>query len=199
MVIRVVIRALKQDSDGTVLLHRLTSVYGDSVVKVLLCCSRQAVDLSCHASLPTQVDVSASTAAADAADKLPAWTATPAEEAQNQAAGTQAASMISNALAGMGLGANPWEKLGGTVMRRKPHKAADRAYQSLLEAQVRYESVSSLFEGCACMCLVQVLSNRLAFTRRPCEHWRCMALEPAHLTPTHRSATASCGWRTSAA
>jgi len=54
-----------------------------------------------------------------------------------QAKGAQAATMISTALQGMGLGANPWAKLGSGVVRRKPHKGADRAYQAMLDAQVR--------------------------------------------------------------
>ncbi|KAI8463717.1 MAG: putative blue light receptor [Monoraphidium minutum] len=82
-----------------------------------------------------QVDVSASTGAASAADKLPAWTKGAPPEAE--AAGHGAAALIGSALQGMGLSANPWAKLGGQVMRRKPHKAADPGYQALLEAQER--------------------------------------------------------------
>lgn len=81
-----------------------------------------------------QVDVSASSAAASAADKLPAWT--DVAPADVEAKGHGAAALIGSALQGLGLQANPWAKLGGTVMRRKPHKAADRAYQALLDVQV---------------------------------------------------------------
>jgi hypothetical protein len=80
--------------------------------------------------------VSASTAAASGTDKLPAWTASPASEGDAQAKGGAAAQMISTALQGMGLGANPWAKLTGTMMKRKPHKADDAAYQALLATQV---------------------------------------------------------------
>ncbi|GBF95420.1 hypothetical protein Rsub_08382 [Raphidocelis subcapitata] len=84
-----------------------------------------------------QVDVSASTAAADAADKLPVWTATPAAESMMGARGHAAASAISTALQGMGLGPCPWEKLETGVARKKPHKGSDRAYKALVEAQER--------------------------------------------------------------
>jgi hypothetical protein len=83
-----------------------------------------------------QVDVSASTAATGAADKLPAWTATSTDESALTARGEAAANVITDALQGMGLSGNPWAKLGASIMRRKPHKGADGAYQALLAAQV---------------------------------------------------------------
>lgn len=32
--------------------------------------------------------------------------------------------------------ANPWAAISGVIMRRKPHKADDKAYQALLQLQV---------------------------------------------------------------
>lgn len=84
-----------------------------------------------------QVDVSASTSAADAADKLPAWNATPAVESMMGVRGHAAATAITTALQGMGLGANPWAKLECGVARKKPHKGSDRAYAALLDAEER--------------------------------------------------------------
>jgi hypothetical protein len=49
----------------------------------------------------------------------------------------QAATLISSALQSMGWGSNPWAGLGSGPMRRKPHKASDRAVQALLDAQKR--------------------------------------------------------------
>ena len=79
----------------------------------------------------------AGAAAGAAAGQLPAWTATPADEARGQAAGSQAASAIGAALQGMGLSGNPWAKLSSGVVRRKPHKAGDAAYAALAAAQER--------------------------------------------------------------
>lgn len=78
------------------------------------------------------------TAQGNAVDgKTPAWTKTPSDEAVKAKQGNQAASLISSALQNMGWGASPWATIIGTVMRVKPHKAGDPAYQTLLQLQQR--------------------------------------------------------------
>jgi hypothetical protein len=117
------------------------------------------------------VDVSASAAAASGADKLPAWSEVPSAEVE--AKGHGAASMITSALAGLGLTPNPWAKLGGTVMRRKPHKAADRAYQELLNAQVCTRVCVCVYV-CACLCVCVCLCMCTCVLGRLCAdalHW----------------------------
>ncbi|KXZ43471.1 hypothetical protein GPECTOR_89g491 [Gonium pectorale] len=81
-----------------------------------------------------QVDV---TAQSTSPDKMPVWNKTPSAEEEKAVAGAQAASMISTALQGMaGPGAaNPWAGISGAVMKRKPHKTEDKAYQALLALQ----------------------------------------------------------------
>lgn len=125
-----------------------------------------------------QVDVSASTAAANEADKLPAWSVMPSTEAQ--AKGNQAASMISTALQGMGLGANPWAKLTSGMMRPKPHKAADRAYQALLKVQERdgklrlanFRRVKQLGAGdVGLVDLVQMQGTDMKFAMKTLDKW----------------------------
>uniref|UniRef100_A0A126X3J4 non-specific serine/threonine protein kinase n=2 Tax=Chlamydomonadaceae TaxID=3051 RepID=A0A126X3J4_9CHLO len=66
---------------------------------------------------------------------MPVWDKTPSMEVANAAKGTQAASLISSALSGMQWGANPWANISGTVMRKKPHKQEDKAYQALMQQQ----------------------------------------------------------------
>lgn len=80
-----------------------------------------------------QVDVTAPST--EKGDKVPTWSKTAAEEAQNAQMGSQAAGMIGAAVLGMGGSADPWAPILGTVMRRKPHKFADQAYQQLLKIQ----------------------------------------------------------------
>ncbi|KIZ02931.1 hypothetical protein MNEG_5031 [Monoraphidium neglectum] len=125
-----------------------------------------------------QVDVSASAAAASGADKLPAWSEVPSAEVE--AKGHGAASMITSALAGLGLTPNPWAKLGGTVMRRKPHKAADRAYQELLNAQERdgklklahFRRVKQLGAGdVGLVDLVQMQGTDMKFAMKTLDKW----------------------------
>jgi len=82
-----------------------------------------------------QVDVTAQAAAPG--DKLPVWNKTASTEQMNMKAGTQAAGMISSALQNIGYGANPWAAIPGSVMKKKPHKSADKAYQQLLAIQAR--------------------------------------------------------------
>jgi hypothetical protein len=77
------------------------------------------------------------TAQGSGPDKVPAWTKTPSEEAVKTEQGAQAATLISSALQTMGWGANPWQGIAGTVMRAKPHKGSDRAYQTLMQLQQR--------------------------------------------------------------
>jgi hypothetical protein len=75
------------------------------------------------------------TAPSEKGDKAPAWNKTAAEEAENAHVGSQAAGMIGAAVLGMGGSANPWAAILGTVMRSKPHKSGDKAYQQLLKVQ----------------------------------------------------------------
>ncbi|GLC37022.1 hypothetical protein PLESTB_001400700 [Pleodorina starrii] len=83
-----------------------------------------------------QVDVTAQSASPD---KTPAWVRTPDEEEEKAKQGAVAASMISTALMGMAApaAANPWVAITGDVMRRKPHKGEDKAYQALMSLQQR--------------------------------------------------------------
>ena len=82
-----------------------------------------------------QVDVTAQSATPG--DKAPAWNKTAAEEAASAQIGHQAAGAIGAAVLGMGTpaGVNPWAGILGTVMRQKPHKQGDPAYQQLLKMQ----------------------------------------------------------------
>ncbi|KAG2444065.1 hypothetical protein HYH02_009008 [Chlamydomonas schloesseri] len=82
-----------------------------------------------------QVDVTAQSSTPD----KPAWTKTPEEETAKAKMGAEAASLISSALQGMAAPttANPWAAISGVIMRRKPHKADDKAYQALLQLQER--------------------------------------------------------------
>jgi hypothetical protein len=80
-----------------------------------------------------QVDVTAQGTTGDS--KAPAWTKTASDEAIRVKQGNQAASLISSALQNMGWGASPWAQISGNIMRAKPHKAADKAYQMLLQRQ----------------------------------------------------------------
>jgi hypothetical protein len=88
-----------------------------------------------HASINicAQVDVTAQGSAADG--KAPAWTKSPSDEALKVEEGNQAATLISSALQSMGWGASPWAQISGSVMRRRPHKGSDPAYQALLTLQ----------------------------------------------------------------
>ena len=80
-----------------------------------------------------QVDVTA--VSATPGDKAPAWNKTAAEEATNAQFGSQAAAGIGAAVMGMGGSGNPWAPILGTVMRMKPHKSDDQAYQQLMKMQ----------------------------------------------------------------
>ncbi|GFR40580.1 hypothetical protein Agub_g1160 [Astrephomene gubernaculifera] len=86
-----------------------------------------------------QVDVTAQSSGP--ADKAPAWNKSPSAEEEKAKMGAQAASMISTALQGMAApaasAANPWAAISSSMMRRKPHKGEDRAYQALLSLQQR--------------------------------------------------------------
>jgi hypothetical protein len=81
------------------------------------------------------VDVTAQGAAGDTA--APAWTKSPSDEAEKVQQGNQAASLISSALQNLGWGASPWAQISGMIMRAKPHKASDAAYQALMRLQQR--------------------------------------------------------------
>ncbi|GAX81948.1 hypothetical protein CEUSTIGMA_g9376.t1 [Chlamydomonas eustigma] len=82
-----------------------------------------------------QVDVTAQAAAVG--DKVPTWSKTASAENRNMLAGQQAASLIGSAVLGMSsvVSADPWALILGTVLRRKPHKLDDKAYQQLLQVQ----------------------------------------------------------------
>lgn len=81
-----------------------------------------------------QVDVTAGQAGQPIAN----WTKTATEDKETAVKGAQAANMIGAALQGLSYpNTNPWAGLGGSVMRRKPHKSDDRAYQALATIQAR--------------------------------------------------------------
>mmetsp|Transcript_31401 Transcript_31401/g.80144 ORF Transcript_31401/g.80144 Transcript_31401/m.80144 type:complete len:717 (-) Transcript_31401:642-2792(-) len=81
-----------------------------------------------------QVDVTAG----QAGQPAPSWNKTQSTDEQSAKVGHQAASMIGTALQTMAYPTtNPWAAISGTVMRRKPHKAEDKAYQALMGAQER--------------------------------------------------------------
>ena len=93
-------------------------------------------DSKCKFYVGVQVDVTAQAAAPG--DKPPAWTKTASAEFQNATDGMQAAGLINTALQGMtGLHTNPWQAITGAVIRRKPHKADDKAYQQLMQLEQR--------------------------------------------------------------
>lgn len=125
-----------------------------------------------------QVDVTAQGNAADG--KLPAWTKTPSDEAVKAKQGNQAATLISSALQNMGWGASPWAQITGTVMRAKPHKAADAAYQTLLQLQQRegqlrlnnFRRVKQLGAGdVGLVDLVQLQGTDLKFAMKTLDKW----------------------------
>lgn len=84
-----------------------------------------------------QVDVTAAVAQAAG----PNWLKAPAavtDDASLYQQEKSAASTIGAALMGMpGPSGNPWANISGTVMRCKPHKSDDKAYQALLTLQQR--------------------------------------------------------------
>lgn len=85
-----------------------------------------------------QVDVTASVAQAAGGQNWTKAAPPPAEDPVLLQQEKQAASMIGQALSGMAQpSANPWAAIPGTIMRRKPHKADDKAYQALLQLQQR--------------------------------------------------------------
>uniref|UniRef100_A0A126WYN5 non-specific serine/threonine protein kinase n=1 Tax=Heterochlamydomonas inaequalis TaxID=179866 RepID=A0A126WYN5_9CHLO len=83
-----------------------------------------------------QVDV---TQAAGPGEKIPTWNKTASSEQENVKQGSALAGMIGTALQQQlgGNSANPWATLSSTMMRCKPHKASDKAYQALLALQER--------------------------------------------------------------
>ena len=82
-----------------------------------------------------QVDV---TAQGDKASTVvPVWDKTKSMEETSKQTGHTAASNIGVALQNMSYGSNPWAGITGTIMRKKPHKAADKGYQALLGMQQR--------------------------------------------------------------
>lgn len=85
-----------------------------------------------------QVDVTAAQPGAPG-DKPPTYTKTASTEDEKIKMGTAAASMISTALQGMSTvtSSNPWAAIPNAVMRRKPHKGEDKAYQALIQLQQR--------------------------------------------------------------
>nr|AML79004.1 putative LOV domain-containing protein [Botryosphaerella sudetica] len=124
-----------------------------------------------------QVDV---TAQGTGPDHVPAWTKTPSEEAVKTEQGAQAATLISSALQTMGWGANPWQGISGTVMRAKPHKGSDRAYQTLMQLQQRegklklmhFRRVKQLGAGdVGLVDLVQLQGTDLKFAMKTLDKW----------------------------
>nr|AML77443.1 putative LOV domain-containing protein [Volvox globator] len=83
-----------------------------------------------------QVDV---TAQSSSPDKTPVWNKSPSEDEEKAKQGAVAASMISTAVMGMAAppSTNPWAAIPTDMMRRKPHKGEDKAYQALLALQQR--------------------------------------------------------------
>lgn len=125
-----------------------------------------------------QVDVTAQGDAADTA--APKWTKTASDEALRVKQGNQAANLISNALQNMGWGASPWAKLQGHIMRTKPHKAGDRAFQTLLQVQQRdgqlrlnhFRRVKQLGAGdVGLVDLVQLQGTDLKFAMKTLDKW----------------------------
>nr|AML79491.1 putative LOV domain-containing protein [Pediastrum duplex] len=125
-----------------------------------------------------QVDVTAQGDKGDA--NLPSWNKTPSEEVVKAQEGNQAASLISNALQSMGWGANPWAGITGTVMRKKPHKGEDQAYQTLLNLQGRegklklahFRRVKQLGAGdVGLVDLVQLQGTDLKFAMKTLDKW----------------------------
>nr|AML77908.1 putative LOV domain-containing protein [Chlamydomonas bilatus] len=96
------------------------------------------LDAEGHARFYVGVQVDVTAQAAAPGDKAPAWNKTASVEEATASKGAVAAGLINNALQGLGgLAGNPWEGIPGTVMRRKPHKGEDKAYQTLLQIQQR--------------------------------------------------------------
>jgi len=125
-----------------------------------------------------QVDVTAQGEKGDAT--LPKWNKTASEEVVKAQQGNQAASLISNALQSMGWGANPWAGITGTVMRKKPHKAEDQSYQTLLNLQERegklklahFRRVKQLGAGdVGLVDLVQLQGTDLKFAMKTLDKW----------------------------
>ncbi|MEW5309471.1 MAG: hypothetical protein WDW38_001359 [Sanguina aurantia] len=82
-----------------------------------------------------QVDVTAQASAPG--EKAPAWNKTASTEAVHAKLGSDTAGIINNALSNMGWGVNPWTNISGSIIKRKPHKAGDKAFQALLALQER--------------------------------------------------------------
>lgn len=80
-----------------------------------------------------QVDVTA----VQPGQTTPTWTKDDAADAKTAKQGTAAAASIGAAIQGVAYTAgNPWAGIGGTVMKRKPHKSDDKAYQVHCEVSV---------------------------------------------------------------
>eukprot|EP00775_Hariotina_reticulata_P006771 gene6771-6988_t len=125
-----------------------------------------------------QVDVTAQGVTGDS--KAPAWTKTASDEAIRVKQGNQAASLISSALQNMGWGASPWAQISGNIMRAKPHKAADKAYQTLLQLQQQegplrlsnFRRVKQLGAGdVGLVDLVQLQGTDLKFAMKTLDKW----------------------------
>ena len=80
-----------------------------------------------------QVDVTAQAAAPG--DKPPAWSKTTSAEDAIAGSGMMAAAAIGSALVGMVPSVSPWASVTGAVMKYKPHKGNDKAYQHLMQTQ----------------------------------------------------------------
>jgi len=81
-----------------------------------------------------QVDVTA----VQPGQATPTWKADAGADKETAKQGTQAASQIGAAIQGLQYTAtNPWAGIGGSVMKRKPHKSDDRSYQALMGVQQR--------------------------------------------------------------
>lgn len=125
-----------------------------------------------------QVDVTAQGAAGDTA--APAWTKSPSDEAEKMQQGNQAASLISSALQNLGWGASPWAQISGSIMRAKPHKASDAAFQALLRLQQRegqlrlnhFRRVKQLGAGdVGLVDLVQLQGTDMKFAMKTLDKW----------------------------
>lgn len=87
----------------------------------------------CKFFVGVQVDVTAAQTT-PGMEKQEAWVKTQQPDSATVAKGLQAAGLINSALQGMGQ-IDPWGGIKGTVMKKKPHKLEDRAYQMLLQLQ----------------------------------------------------------------
>lgn len=125
-----------------------------------------------------QVDVTAQ----GTAGQEPAWTKTKSAEEVSAVEGKMAATMINTALSslGFGSGASPWAQISGNILKLKPHKQGDRAYQALLQVQqkdgrlklMHFRRVKQLGAGdVGLVDLVQLQGTEHKFAMKTLDKW----------------------------